>query len=117
MITQIKTLSITIKVWKLEFKLFGSNTYLLKIKNKKLLIDPSSHENKNELILKLRSLDIKPSDIDILLLTHNHWDHTQNINFFLKSNPSLKIYGNEADFGNKEFSKVKNINKIEQEFP
>ena len=116
MITQIKTSS-EIKVWKIDFKFFGSNIYLIQIKNKNIIIDTSSYQNKNEIVSNLEKLNLKPSDIDILLLTHNHWDHVQNIDLFLNSNPSIEIYGSKEDFNDERYSKIKNIKQIESRFP
>ena len=117
MITKIKTKSDYIKIWKMEFKFFGSNIYLLKTKGKNILIDASSYKNKEELISDLEKLNIKPSEINVLLLTHNHWDHIQNINLLLNSNPSIEIYGSKKDFQNKEYPKIKDIKQIETKFP
>lgn len=115
MITPIETNSG--KIWKLEFRLFGSNVYLLELKNKNILIDTSSYENKEELISDLESMNLKPSDIDVIILTHNHWDHVQNLDLFLNSNPSIKIYGSKKDFSGENFSFVKRIKQIETDFP
>lgn len=117
MITQIPTASKEIKAWKITFRLFGSNVYLLKINRENILIDTSSYENRDELISDLESLDIKPSDINIILLTHNHWDHIQNLDLFKNSNLSINVYGSKEDFKNEEFPGIKDIKQIESVFP
>jgi len=73
---------ISSKVFQFYFKKFGSCIYLLKIKRKKIIIDTSTKENRKELISNLKKLGIKPEEIDFVLLTHNHYDHTENFELF-----------------------------------
>ncbi len=77
MITKIKD-----NVFQLCFQQFGSCIYLVLINKNKILIDTSSKENKEELLKDLNKLKIKPEEINITLLTHSHWDHTENLNIF-----------------------------------
>lgn len=84
-------------IFQLYFDEFGSCVYLIKLENRNLLIDTSSEENSKELILDLKQLNIEPKDIDIIILTHNHWDHTGNIDLF----SNAKTYGSKEDFGEK----------------
>jgi len=104
MITQVKE-----NVWKFKFKKFGSYVYLLELNkdkpNKKnILIDTSSPENIRELKEDLKKLNLTPQDINLVILTHNHWDHTGGLTLFLNS----KIYGSKKDF--KE--NLRDINKL-----
>lgn len=69
-------------VFQLNFQIFGSTVYLVKLNDKNILIDTSSKENEQELIRNLNQLDIKPEDINILILTHSHWDHIGNNGLF-----------------------------------
>ncbi len=85
MITPIKP-----NIFQLHFKEFGSTVYLLKINNQNILIDTSSEENQQELLKNLSQQNLKPKDIHIILLTHNHWDHNSNIHSF----PNAKLYNN-----------------------
>ncbi len=85
-------------VWQLCFKSFGSCVYVLKIENKIIVIDTSSKETRQELTEDLEELNIKPGQVDIILLTHNHWDHTGNIDVF----ENAKIYGDKIDFKGEE---------------
>lgn len=82
------------EVTEINFQNFGSIVYLLtlNIKNHKLniLIDTSSKENKKELIESLKIIKINPKEIEIIILTHGHYDHVENINEF----PNAKVYGN-----------------------
>ena len=68
-------------VYKLYFDSFGSCVYVLKLE-KNILIDTSSKENKGELINDLNQIGLKPEDIQIVLLTHAHWDHEGNVDLF-----------------------------------
>lgn len=98
MITQIKP-----NVWQFSFTSFGSCVYLIKLKDKNILIDTSSLENVNELKQNLEELDITPEEIEIVILTHNHWDHIGGIDLF----SNAKIYANKEDF-------KENINDIHE---
>lgn len=77
MITQIKP-----NVTQLNFQTFGSTVYLIKLNNQNILIDTSSEENKQELIEDLNKLNTTPEQINILIITHNHWDHIGNNDIF-----------------------------------
>lgn len=52
----------------------SSTVTLVRIDSKNIVVDPGC--NRNRLILALRKEDIKTNDIDFVLLTHNHTDHT-----------------------------------------
>jgi len=81
-------------IWQFNFTDFGSCVYLLTRNNKNILIDTGSPMNKQELIRYLKELKINPKEIDIVILTHNHFDHTGNIDLFTNA----KIYGSKEDF-------------------
>ena len=83
MINKIKN-----NIFQFVFTEFGSCIYLLKIRNKNIIIDTGSKENKSELILFLKELEIKTEEVDFVLITHNHWDHIENIDLFKKA----KVY-------------------------
>ena len=68
-------------VSQLYFDTFGSTVYVLKLE-KNILIDTSSEANREELIKDLGELKLSPEAIDIVILTHNHWDHTGNLSIF-----------------------------------
>lgn len=68
-------------VFQLYFDTFGSTIYVLKLE-KNILIDTSSKDNEKELLKDLKELDLEPENINFILLTHNHWDHTGNISIF-----------------------------------
>lgn len=77
-----------------EFSQFGSLVYLVKLNNKNILIDTGSKWNHDELIEDLKKLNLAPENIDILILTHNHFDHVGNIELFTKA----KIYASKLEF-------------------
>ncbi|MCW8966316.1 MAG: MBL fold metallo-hydrolase, partial [Candidatus Pacearchaeota archaeon] len=76
-----------------------------KLKDKNILIDTSSPDNMTELEQHLKKLNLDTEDIDIVILTHNHWDHTGNMILFLDA----EFYANELDFG----KNLKDIHKLE----
>ncbi len=53
------------------------NEYDTSEKNRKL--------NRQNLKQALKRYDVKPADIDIVFLTHLHWDHIGNLNMFYKA--------------------------------
>ena len=81
-------------IWQLNFQEFGSCVYIVLIGDRKIIIDTGSPMNKQELIQDLKELKISPKEIDIVILTHNHFDHTGNIDLFTNA----KIYGSKEDF-------------------
>lgn len=99
MITKIKQ-----NVWRFSFQKFGSLVYLIKLKNKNILIDTSSPDNISELESNLKELNLSPKNIDIVIFTHNHWDHTGGIILFPKS----EFYASTKDFG----ENLKDIHKL-----
>ena len=98
-------------VWKFYYHNFGSNCYLIRAENKKILIDTSSSANKGSLEADLRGLELDVSDIELVLLTHLHYDHVGNLDLFknakiyasaqeikdLKKSPSLAVLGNHDE--------------------
>ena len=78
-------------IFQLQFNQFGSLVYLLKLEDKNILIDTSSQENQQSLLQDLKELNINKENINLILLTHNHWDHNGNLNLF----PNAKIITNE----------------------
>ena len=52
-----------------------------------ILVDTGHKGRVSMLMESLNGAGLKPEDIDALLLTHSHWDHTQNVDLF----PNAKI--------------------------
>jgi glyoxylase-like metal-dependent hydrolase (beta-lactamase superfamily II) len=101
MITQI-----TPNIWQLTFRFFGSCVYLLKLEGKNILIDTSSKVNRIELKSQLNELGLFPDDINIVLVTHAHFDHEGNIGIFDKA----EIYGPKENYPTDEVLDVETLN-------
>jgi len=52
--------------------------------SKKVLFDTGA--NSEILLYNMKKLNINPEDVDIVVLSHNHWDHTGGLDGFLKAN-------------------------------
>lgn len=92
-------------IWQMDFKEFGSAVYFLIIGDKKILIDTSSSDNKQELLnYFLNNIKINPHEVNIIILTHSHYDHIGNIDLF----PNAKVYGSRREFGDE----VEDINLL-----
>ncbi len=81
-------------LYALSFEYFGSIVYYLILEGEKIIIDTSSEVNKEELIEDLKKLNVSPEEIDIVILTHDHFDHTGNIKLF----KNAKFFGSKEDF-------------------
>jgi glyoxylase-like metal-dependent hydrolase (beta-lactamase superfamily II) len=63
----------------------GSHVYLIKGTVKNILIDtglPANFENLKE---SLSDVGLRSNDIDLILLTHEHWDHVGAASFFIET--------------------------------
>jgi len=94
-------------IYRFSFSLFGSEVYLLQLNNKNIIIDTGSLINRSELKNFLEELKLKPSDIQFVLLTHDHFDHSGNIKLFEKA----KAYGNKQDFKKEHILSAEQITK------
>lgn len=63
---------------------------LIEINNQKVLFDTGTKED--VLIKNLINYGIKPSSIDSVILTHNHYDHTNGLSGILKYNEDVSVY-------------------------
>ena len=76
--------------------IFGSgskgNSTLLIGKNKKMLIDVGFSYPK--MLKDLKEFEVLPQDIDAILITHTHADHTCGLSTFIKKNNTV-VYSNE----------------------
>lgn len=100
-------------VWQFYFGNLGSNCYLIKSEGRNILIDTSGKENKQEMISGLNKIKIRPADIDIVLLTHLHYDHIGNIELF--ENAGIYASMQEInDLRKKPFGTVLNESFIEK---
>ena len=77
--------------------MFGwSSVSLIKSGNTNVLIDTGPASRRKLLIDTLADKNLDPSDIDIVILTHMHWDHCQNTDLFTSS--SIVIHSHEIDY-------------------
>jgi len=64
-----------------------STTVLIK-SNINIIVDPGAYVNRNKLLEALKNEGLEPADIQAVILTHTHIDHTTNIFLF----PEATIY-------------------------
>lgn len=70
-------------------KSFGFSL-LIELDHRKILFDTGTKE---EILIKnLTNYGINPSEINMVILSHNHYDHTNGLSGILKSNPDLSVY-------------------------
>ena len=74
----------------------GSNVYLISTKQKHILVDTGYQFSYNRLIKNIRSLKLNSNSIDILILTHTHFDHCRNA-FSLKRDFGSRIIMSEFE--------------------
>ncbi len=65
----------------------GATTTLIK-SNINIIVDPGSYVNKDKLVSALKKEGLETADIQAVILTHSHIDHTTNIFLF----PQARIY-------------------------
>lgn len=84
--------------------LASSTTTLVKSNGKNIIVDPGC--NRDKLLNELKNENLKPSDIDYVVLTHNHMDHSFLVGIFTNA----KILNNEEIFDNDK--QIEHGNKI-----
>jgi len=90
--------TITKNIWQFSFSPLQTCIYLLKHDNKNIIIDTGAIIDRPRLKNSLKELNLSPEKIDIVLLTHRHFDHTGNISIF----KNAKIYGSTKDFSDEK---------------
>ena len=76
---------------------FGYSTNsLLRVGNHNILIDTGPSSRRAFLYKALQARDLTPDDIDIIILTHMHWDHCQNTDLF--KNARVVVNPTEIDY-------------------
>jgi 7,8-dihydropterin-6-yl-methyl-4-(beta-D-ribofuranosyl)aminobenzene 5'-phosphate synthase len=63
---------------------------LIEINNKKILFDTGT--NIPPLIFNLEKYGVKPNSIDFIILSHNHFDHTDGLPGILEINKNVPVY-------------------------
>jgi 7,8-dihydropterin-6-yl-methyl-4-(beta-D-ribofuranosyl)aminobenzene 5'-phosphate synthase len=70
-------------------KSFGFSL-LIEVDHQKVLFDTGT---KKKILLKnLVNYGVKPSEINAVILSHNHYDHTNGLSGILKHNPDVPVY-------------------------
>ncbi|WP_338602602.1 MBL fold metallo-hydrolase [Sulfolobus tengchongensis] len=64
------------------------NVILIETEGKYIIYDPGHFGNKEYLLSSLKNIGLSPSDIDGIILSHMHYDHSLNSLIF----PNAKIY-------------------------
>lgn len=84
-----------------------SNSYLISTENSNVLVDTGTQSAYNKLLSNIESLNLKTGGIDLLILTHNHFDHSGNA-FEVQRKYSCRIVlsKRELDFAKLGFSKL-----------
>jgi len=59
--------------------------------DKNIVVDPGAFVNQGKLINSLKGEGLDPEDIDAVILTHSHIDHTTNITVFKKAKIFLRL--------------------------
>jgi len=77
------------EVWKEGLRADWGFSCLVEAYNKKILFDTGA--NGSILLDNMRKLDINPTEIDDVFISHAHWDHTGGLLDFLGINPA-KVY-------------------------
>jgi glyoxylase-like metal-dependent hydrolase (beta-lactamase superfamily II) len=78
----------------LTFGALGWSTVaLLSKENQNILIDTGGFGMRSLIINKLKAINLQPTDISTLLITHTHWDHMMNYTLF----PNADILIGKAD--------------------
>jgi N-acyl homoserine lactone hydrolase len=70
-----------------------STTSLILTGENKIIVDPSTKYSREKIIKGLKSLGLRPKDIDTVVLTHYHLDHVANYGMF--ENAQFFIHDNE----------------------
>jgi glyoxylase-like metal-dependent hydrolase (beta-lactamase superfamily II) len=62
-------------IWRISAHPPGSHVYLINDRHKRVLIDSGIERNIDHMILHLGELGLTPADIDLVINTHEHFDH------------------------------------------
>ena len=80
------------KVSMMQVGPIGTNCYILEDGKKAAVIDPGDEADR--ILAQLNQLDVQ---VEYILLTHGHYDHTTGVPELHKALPSAKIYIHQAD--------------------
>ena len=80
------------KVSRMQVGPIGTNCYILEDGKKAAVIDPGDEADR--ILAQLNQLDVQ---VEYILLTHGHYDHTTGVPELHKALPGAKIYIHQAD--------------------
>ena len=80
------------KVSMMQVGPIGTNCYILEDSKKAAVIDPGDEADR--ILAQLNQLDVQ---VEYILLTHGHYDHTTGVPELHKALPGAKIYIHQAD--------------------
>lgn len=76
----------------------ASSVVLIKTKKNNIIVDTSSKSKRELIINKLKELNLSPDNINIVVNTHDHWDHVENNDLF--KNAKIINYNNYKELNN-----------------
>ena len=78
---------------------FGFSTIsLLNVGGQHVLVDTGPASRRTMLVKTLRGRGLSPEEIDLVVLTHMHWDHCSNADLF--PNARVLVHPKEIDYAN-----------------
>ena len=82
----------------------SGNSSLIQTENTKILVDVG--ESAKKIADALNSINIEPTQIDAILITHEHSDHTKGISTFSKKY-NIPVYANKETWNSLKQHKEK----------
>jgi glyoxylase-like metal-dependent hydrolase (beta-lactamase superfamily II) len=70
-----------------------SSSTLVRTRHHTIIVDTSSKAYRQKVITSLERLGVRPEEVDMLVLTHNHHDHCENSDLF----PQAKVIAFESE--------------------
>ena len=64
--------------------------------DKTIIVDTAHHGRRMMLVQALADRGMSPNDIDMVVLTHAHWDHVQNVDIF--KNAQVAVGADELEY-------------------
>jgi 7,8-dihydropterin-6-yl-methyl-4-(beta-D-ribofuranosyl)aminobenzene 5'-phosphate synthase len=82
--------------------------------SKRIIFDTGANERIFQ--SNLEKANISPSSINMMIISHNHWDHTGGALWLIKHNPGINVYIPKTwgNFGKEFYSYTKKINVISE---